>query len=161
MLAWLPVGLELLGRPLQDARLLALGFSFEQSFQPRRAPVRTPPLENGRAPEPVAFEVTAQAGRAAARVLFAWDVTTSTLLYEAAFSGIPTTEILGAGLHQAQEEREGGVLYRLSGPGGRAASGEIALNTAERAALMEGDFYLRLYTTESPYGGPQVQLSVP
>ena len=157
----LPVGLELLGRPLQDARLLALGFAFEQAFQPRRAPVSTPPLENGRAPVPVAFAVTAQGGRAAARILFAWDVITSTLLYEVTFSGIPAAEILGVGLHQAQEEREGGVLYRLSGPGGQVASGAITLNTEERTALMRGDLYLRLYTTEAPYGGPMVQLSVP
>ena len=58
--AGLPTGLELLGRPLEDARLLALGFAFEQSTQPRRAPERTPPLEDGRAPEPVTFVVAAQ-----------------------------------------------------------------------------------------------------
>jgi amidase len=157
----LPVGLELLGRPLQDARLLALGFAFEQAFQPRQAPVQTPRLENGRAPAPVAFEITAQGGGAAARMLFAWDITTSTLLYQATFSGIPAAEILGVGLHQAQEEREGGVLYRLSGPGGQQSSGAITLDAVERAALMGGDFYLRLYTTETPYGGPRVQLSIP
>ena len=110
---------------------------------------------------PVAFAVTAQGGRAAARILFAWDVITSTLLYEVTFSGIPAAEILGVGLHQGQEEREGGVLYRLSGPGGQVASGAITLNTEERTALMRGDLYLRLYTTEAPYGGAMVQLSVP
>jgi len=157
----LPTGLELLGRPLQDARLLALGYAFEQAFQPRRSPVRTPPLVNGRAPEPTRFEVALEGGRAAALVRFSWDVTTSALSYEATFSGIPAAEILGVGLHRAQPEREGGVLYRLSGPGGRAASGAISLDTGERAALMEGDFYLRLYTTEIPSGGPRVSLSVP
>ena len=110
---------------------------------------------------PVAFGVTAQGGGASARMLFAWDVTTSTLLYEVTFSGIPAAEILGVGLHQAREEPEGGVLYRLSGPGGRVATGAITMNTEERAAFMGGDFYLRLYTTETPYGGPRVQLSVP
>jgi Asp-tRNA(Asn)/Glu-tRNA(Gln) amidotransferase A subunit family amidase len=157
----LPVGLELLGRPLQDARLLALGFAFEQAFQPRRAPVRTPPLENGRAPEPLTFEVTAEGGRATARVLFSWDVTTSALSYEVTVSGISAAEILAVALHRAQPEREGGVLYRLSGPGGQVASGAITLNSGERAGLLGGDFYLRLYTTESPYGGPRVPLSVP
>jgi len=157
----LPVGLELLGRPLQDARLLALGFAFEQAFQPRRAPVRTPPLENGRAPEPLTFEVTAQGGRAAARVLFTWDVTTSVLSYEVTVSGISAAEILGVGLHRAQPEREGGVLYRLSGPGGQIASGTMTLSAGEREALMGRDFYVRLYTTESPAGGARAQLSVP
>ena len=157
----LPTGLELLGRPLQDARLLALGFAFEQAFQPRRAPVRTPPLENGRAPEPVAFEVAAQGGRATARVLFSWDVTTSALSYEVTFSGISAPEILGVGLHRADPEREGGIIYRLSGPGGQPASGTITLSAGQRAALMGRDFYLRLYTTESPAGGPRAPLPVP
>ena len=157
----LAVGLELLGRPLQDARLLALGFAFEQAFQPRRAPIRTPPLENGRAPEPLAFEVTAEGGRAAARILFSWDVTTSALSYEVAVSGIPAVEILGVGLHRAQREREGGVFYRLSGPGGQAASGTIALNAGERETLMERDFYVRLYTEGSPAGGPRAPLPAP
>ena len=159
--AGLPAGLELLGGPLQDARLLALGFAYEQAVQPRRAPVRTPPLENGRAPEPLTFEVAAEGGRATARVLFSWDVTTSALSYEVTVSGISAAEILAVALHRAQPEREGGVLYRLSGPGGQTASGAITLNSGERAGLLGGDFYLRLYTTESPYGGPRVPLSVP
>jgi len=159
--AGLPAGLELLGRPLQDARLLALGFAFEQAVQPRRAPVRTPPLENGRAPEPLTFEVTAEGGRAAARVLFSWDVTTSALSYEVTVSGISAAEILAVVLHRAQPEREGGVLYRLSGPGGQIASGTMTLSAGEREALMGRDFYVRLYTTESPAGGARAQLSVP
>ena len=159
--AGLPVGLELLGRPLQDARLLALGYAFEQAFELRRAPVRTPPLENGRAPEPVAFEVAARGGRAAARVLFTWDVTTSSLSYEVTVSGIPAPDILAVGLHRAQTEREGGVIYRLSGPGGQVASGTITLNAGEREALMGRDFYVRLYTTESPAGGPRAPLPAP
>ena len=157
----LPVGLELLGRPLQDARLLALGYAFEQAFQPRRSPARTPPLVNGRAPEPSRFEVALEGGRAVALVRFSWDVTMGVLSYEATFSEVPAEEILGVGLHLLQTEREGGVLYRLSGPGGLVASGTITLNTGERAALMEGDLYLRLYTTEIPSGGPRVPLSVP
>ena len=157
----LPAGLELLGRPLQDARLLGLGFAFEQAVKPRRAPVHTPPLENGRAPEPVTFEVAAEGGRATVHVLFSWDVTTSALSYEVTVSGISAAEILGVGLHQAQSEQEGGVIYRLSGPGGQAASGTITLNTGERTALMGHDLYLRLYTMESPSGGPRAPLSVP
>lgn len=40
----LPVGLELLGRPLDDARLLGFGFALEQAIHPRRSPASTPPL---------------------------------------------------------------------------------------------------------------------
>ena len=98
--AGLPTGLELLGGPLEDARLLALGFAYEQSTQPRRPPGRTPPLEDGRAPEPVTFVVVAQGGRATAHVLFSWDVGTSALSYQATVSGIPAEEIHGVGLHR-------------------------------------------------------------
>ncbi len=159
--AGLPTGLELLGRPLEDARLLALGFAFEQSARPRRAPARTPPLENGRAPGPVAFEIATQGGRAAARVLFSWDVVMSELSYEVTISGIPIEQIRGVGLHQAQRDREGGVIYRLSGPIDQGASGTITLNAAQREALIEGDLYSRLYTTEVPSGGPRATLAVP
>ena len=159
--AGLPVGMELLGRPLEDARLLALGFAFEQSVQPRRAPARTPPLEDGRAPGPVAFEVSATGGRATAHVLFSWNVVTSALSYEATVSGIPTAEILGVGLHRAQSEREGGVIYRLSGPVDPIASGTITLNARDRDALMGGDLYVRLYTKAVPAGGPRTVLSAP
>ena len=38
----LPVGMELLGRHLSDARLLALGYALEQSWSKRRAPATTP-----------------------------------------------------------------------------------------------------------------------
>ena len=159
--AGLPTGIELLGRPLEDARLLALGFAFEQSAQPRRPPARTPPLEGGRAPDPVAFEVAVQGGRAAARVLFSWDVATSALSYEATVSGIAAEEIRGVGLHRAQTDQMGGVIYRLSGPTDREASGTITLNAGERDALMGGDLYLRLYTTGGPSGGPRAPLPVP
>jgi Asp-tRNA(Asn)/Glu-tRNA(Gln) amidotransferase A subunit family amidase len=40
----LPVGMELLGRPLADARLVALAFAYEQAVQPRRLPPTTTPL---------------------------------------------------------------------------------------------------------------------
>jgi hypothetical protein len=159
--AGLPTGMELLGRPFADARLLALGFAFEQAVQPRRAPPRTPPLENGQAPQPVVFEVSAASGPASARVVFSWDIVRSTLSYEASVSGVAANEIFGVNLHRAQAEREGGVIYRLSGPVGRAASGVIVLSTRDRDALLEGDLYVRLYTGPVPGGGAKAQLSVP
>ena len=153
--AGLPTGMELLGRPLEDARLVALGFAFEQSVQPRRGPARTPPLREGRAPEPVAFEVDARGGRATAVVLFSWDVATSALSYEATISGVPVEQIRSVSLHRAQADQEGGVIYRLSGPIDQAAAGTITLNARDREALLGGDLYLRLYTTEVPSGGPR------
>lgn len=40
----LPAGLEFLGRPWSEARLLGLGFAYEQATKHRRPPATTPPL---------------------------------------------------------------------------------------------------------------------
>jgi amidase len=40
----LPVGLEFLGRPFSEARLLAFGYAYEQATHHRRPPPTTPPL---------------------------------------------------------------------------------------------------------------------
>jgi amidase len=159
--AGLPTGVELLGRPLEDARLLALGFAFEQKVQPRRPPGRTPPLEGDRAPEPIEFVVASQGGGAIAHVFFTWDVAVSTLIYQLTVSGIPTAEMSGVALHQAQREREGGVIYRLSGPLRQSASGSLTLSAGERDALLAGDLYLRVYTEADPTGGPRAILRLP
>jgi amidase len=44
----LPIGLELLGRPLADARLVAFAYDYEQAVHPRRPPRTTPPLSGHR-----------------------------------------------------------------------------------------------------------------
>ena len=41
----LPVGVELLGRPWSEARLLGLGYAYEQATKHRRPPASTPPLD--------------------------------------------------------------------------------------------------------------------
>jgi amidase len=40
----LPVGVELVGKPYDEAALLRLAYSYERAFQPRRAPDSAPPL---------------------------------------------------------------------------------------------------------------------
>jgi len=42
----LPIGVEMLGRQLSDARLVSLAYSYEQAVHPRRAPRSTPALPN-------------------------------------------------------------------------------------------------------------------
>ncbi|MBT2213156.1 amidase [Actinomadura sp. NEAU-AAG7] len=41
----MPVGVELLGRPFSEPKLLGLGFAYEQATHHRRPPVSTPPLK--------------------------------------------------------------------------------------------------------------------
>lgn len=40
----LPVGIEFMARPFEEARLLRLGYDYEQATRHRRPPVSTPPL---------------------------------------------------------------------------------------------------------------------
>ncbi len=46
----LPLGFELLGRPLDDARLVQLAYGYEEAFRPRIPPALTPPLPNPDSP---------------------------------------------------------------------------------------------------------------
>jgi Asp-tRNA(Asn)/Glu-tRNA(Gln) amidotransferase A subunit family amidase len=64
----LPVGFELLGRPFADARLVALGYAFEQANDPRRAPALTPPLPRGDALVAGATEIRLSSAAADATV---------------------------------------------------------------------------------------------
>ena len=58
----MPTGVELLGRPFEDARLVSFAYAVERALEPRRAPHRTPPLVDGRAPEPLRFSVAGDGG---------------------------------------------------------------------------------------------------
>ena len=157
----LPGALELLGPPLGDARLLALGFAFEQATDPRRAPTRTPALENGRAPEPLSFIVSATGGGVTALARFMFDVTTNRLSYDLTVSGVATDDIHGVDLHRSEGGDVGAVIYRLSGPGARSRSGTVTLDTDERDSLMDGTLYLEIYTHEWPAGAARAQLVIP
>jgi Asp-tRNA(Asn)/Glu-tRNA(Gln) amidotransferase A subunit family amidase len=43
-----PVGMDILGRPFSEAKLLSIAYSFEQATHVRRAPESAPPLPNER-----------------------------------------------------------------------------------------------------------------
>jgi Asp-tRNA(Asn)/Glu-tRNA(Gln) amidotransferase A subunit family amidase len=111
-----PIGIELFGRPWDESKLLAMAFDYEQAVQPRRPPVTTPALVNGRAPAPRSFHVEA----GATRYDFTFDVTTGALAYRV--SGEPP---LAAVLHRAAEGDVGPVIARLF------ESGTVTLNAAE------------------------------
>lgn len=146
----MPVGLELLGLPFADARLVALGYSFEQSYHPRRPPPETPPLVAGRAPDPVAYGVVASGVDARAVGRFEFDVTTGRLSYEVSVSGVPAGRVYSISLQRAVEGDTGPVVHRLSGPGVAAASGTLELSVTDRAALAESRLYMSVYAAGYP-----------
>jgi Asp-tRNA(Asn)/Glu-tRNA(Gln) amidotransferase A subunit family amidase len=156
-----PVGLELLGMPFHDAYLLALGYSFEQSYHPRRPPANTPPLVAGRAPEAVVYRVDAAGPAGSVTGRFLYDVTTGTLSYDVTVSALPAEQVHAVNLQRVEEGDTGPVVHRLAGPGARAAAGVVTLTPAEREALLLGRLYLSVYTTAHPTGAVRAPLVIP
>jgi amidase len=122
-----PIGIELLGRPWDETKLLSMAYAYEQAVKPRRAPDTTPPLVDGHAPAPRSFRIEA----GGARYDFTFDVTTGSLQYAASGEGV-----IAAAIHRAVDGANGPVIARLY------ESGTVMLNGAERAALAQKTLYL-------------------
>lgn len=161
----LPVGIELLGRPWSDARLVALAYAFEQAGPRRKPPITTPALVNGRAPEPRTFQVTATPGSAASAVRaearLVLDVSRFELRYDLRIAGVAGDRVSAVALQRADSAGAGPVVHRLAGPGAVAASGTIGLTGADVAALSEGRYALTLFTTDQPAGAARGRIQVP
>ena len=152
----LPVGLELMGKPFDDARLVAMAYAFEQSpgGARRRVPMTTPVLLNGRAPDAQAYG--ARVGAAVAT--FRFDALRNELHFEVtllapAVNGsqavvLRRTDAIGAGAGAPRVR----VMHRLIGPGVSAASGVIPLGELDRRALGEGRLSLLHVTADAPLG---------
>lgn len=156
----LPVAVELLGRPLADARLVALAYAYEQAMHPRRPPPTTPPLVDGRAPAPLAWTTTTRAGPATATVAFSWDPTTSGLSWKLRLTGA-VERVYAVTVDRVAEERKGPVVARLAGPDMTAAEGTLTLGPALRDDLGAGRLALTLYTADAPLGEARSPLVLP
>lgn len=142
----LPVGVELLGRPFSDARLVAYAYAFEQAGGRRRPPERTPALVNGRAPQPITFRADARGTSAALAARFTWDATRAELAYDVRVTGPAASESDAIVLRRMDGERAGRVVHRLAGPGATGASGRLTLGARDREALRSGRLALTLFT---------------
>jgi hypothetical protein len=155
----MPIGVELLGRPLADAHLVSLAYDYEQSAHPRVPPSTTPPLVNGRAPSPVTFAATARAGAASAHARFTFDAPRRALAFTVDVAGESAANVFAVTIDVDSAARKGPVLRVLSGPEIKHASGAITLTELERRALVAGHTALVLYTREAPLGTARVSLS--
>ena len=161
----LPIGLELLGRSLDDARLIALGYAYEQATNHRLAPLSTPPLLSGRAAKPITFTVrTTTDGarrstlRARARVQFTYNSLTGTLAYNIRVSGVRADDVFAVVLSTNDEEGRPYIERRLAGPSISPAQGMLTLDTDERERLESGELYLELMTRNHPFGTGKKQV---
>jgi hypothetical protein len=157
----LPIGIELIGRPWADARLVALAYAFEQTGARRRPPSTTPSLVNGSAPRPIAFTTVARAGSAAVEGRFTFDQTRHELAFDARVTGARPETMLGVVLVRRESARAGHVVHRLAAPGAMSATGTIFLDGIERRALHEGRLGLSIVTSDDATGTGNAILTLP
>jgi hypothetical protein len=157
----MPIGAELLGRPLADARLLAMAYDYEQTVRPRRAPGTTPALVDGRAPKPVTFAATTIGDGVGLSGEFAFDQTRRALSYAVRVTGVPAGRVFALSIDRDSAGRKGPVLVQLSGPGLAQAKGSVTLAETERRDLLAGRMALVVYTTDRPAGAAKASMLLP
>ena len=145
----LPVGLELLGRALDDHRLVAFAFAHEAAHPKRRAPLRTPALLNGAAPAPVRIATDPPSGDGLEAAL-ALDLANGALSYRIVVPDLADDDVYGAVLRRTPADDEGGpvVVQRLAGPGMTDMEGAVALSPRLLRDLTRGDLELLVHTSQ-------------
>jgi amidase len=147
----LPVGIELLGRPFADVRLVSLAYAFEKLGPRRKPPYSTPKLVNGRAPAARVMSATASAGNGAVtRASFTFDPTSSTLRYDVRVTGVPASRITAVTLRRRDGRGAARVAHVLAGPNVATAAGSVVLSMANREALANGQLLLSASMVGAP-----------
>jgi Asp-tRNA(Asn)/Glu-tRNA(Gln) amidotransferase A subunit family amidase len=157
----LPIGMELLGRPLADARLVSFAYDYEQSVHPRRPPSTTPPLVDGHAPKPIAFTTIAHSGSVDARGTFTFDPTRRSLDYSVRVDGAPAASIYGFSIDRVGTAQKGPIVRVLGRPGVSSATGKLTLGEVERRDLVDGKLALVVYTAGEPRGTIKAAMVLP
>ena len=154
----LPVGIELLGRPFADVRLVSMAYAFEQLGPRRRAPYSTPPLVNGRAPQDVKVVTSARsASGVAARATFTYEPTRSALRYDLTVRREMSSRVSAVVVRRRDARGAMRVAQVLSGPGVSSTSGSAVLSMVNREALLNGQLVLSVITSgTSPIEAPIV-----
>ena len=152
----LPVGMELLGEYLRDARLLSIAFPYEQAINPRRAPSVTPALENGLAPEAEILELSFTRQDIAVQARFEFDITRNIFLYELALTDNSEGEVYAVTLsmeEEAGQQLNGPIVLNLMGPDVDRSTGEYFMSPQFREAFNEGRLFLKVFADVLPVAG--------
>ncbi|MDB4877902.1 MAG: gatAX [Gemmatimonadetes bacterium] len=158
----LPVGLELLGRPFADARLVSMAFAFEQAGPRRRPPPAMPPLPAPKASStPVKFNAAVRSLGALAKAAFTYDATSGDLDYTVVVSGIASDSIDAVVLRRVDSTGAERVVQRLAGPGVLRTNGRTTLAAADRRALAAGKMRLGLFTRRRGVAGDESTVELP
>jgi len=164
-----PIGMEMVGRMLDDARLLALGYSFEQGTDHRKEPSSTPPLVNGRAPAPSVLDVLAtgdaldppRATGVVARGSVTLDRPLNTLSVDLVIDGVAADEIYAVVLRHPLDDGAWQVARRLSGPGMARVRATVDLRNGLRERVEAGEVVLEVFTRDHPFGAARARLRFP
>lgn len=139
----LPIGMELLGPPWTESRLLSIAYAYEQAVHPRHPPHTTPALVNGSAPPALRSTMTTGNVRAA----FTFDPVTGKLSYEVSVATVarPVNAAIStiAAVHRGAVGHNGPVIVNVLD--GTSSTGEILLQAEDRGALVRGDVYLSVH----------------
>ncbi|MEX0619252.1 MAG: amidase [Pseudohongiellaceae bacterium] len=152
----LPIGLELLGDFLDDARLLAIGHRIEQTLAMRQAPPTTPALIDGDAPPPQRIDLSLLESGLRVEAGFVYSLTSAALNYGLTITNSASEELYAVTLvidEPDTYELNDPVVANLAGPGTTEASGTIAVTPALRAALREGRVYVKAFASQLPVAG--------
>jgi amidase len=157
----MPIGVELLGRPLDDARLVAMAYDYEQATHPRRAPSTTPPLVDGKAPAPTTIVVVGRVKDVSVHGTFTYDATRRALTYSVRVTGAPASDVLTLSIDRDSTSRKGPMVRHLAGPGKTTAIGTLTLTESERRDLVAAGLALVAYTRQQPKGTLRAPLLLP
>ena len=160
----MPVGVELLGRPFAEPRLLELAYSFEQTAHHRRPPASVPSL--WRKDVRVAFDVRATGSAevppvdtdVVADARFTLDRSTRTLSYRATVFGVTSGEAIFMHIHRGHQDGVGPVVFLMSAAGVSRASGSFTLTPSALEDLEEGNLYFDVHTKKNRVGEVRGQL---
>ena len=156
----LPVGVELFGRPLDDAKLVSFAYAYEEATHHRRPPATTPALGSGARALPLTWQSTAKSttGNGMVRAQFSFDQTTSELSYRLTATGFSEDGIAAATVHRVNKEGNGPVILVLSSHSFQTIAGTEKLANGDGAKLLAGELYLRMATPGRNGGSLRVSL---
>ncbi len=167
--AGLPIGMEMVGRTLDDARLVALAYAFEQATDHRREPRATPALVGGEAPAVVVARVRAtgdgysepRGSGASVDARLSLDPTTEMLSFALSVEGVGPEEVVAVVLRHTDDEGEWLVARRLSGPGSAVAEGSFRASPGLVERLAAGEVVLEVFTRGHPFGAARAEVRLP
>ena len=166
--AGVPIGMEMMARTLEDARLVAMAYAFEQATDHRRMPATTPSLEDRAAPTSVdvALEVGVPSGLIEAPVDgvsvqgdVVFDPVTNRLSLDVELVGVDAADALGVVLRYPHADGGWQVAHLILRAGQVEGRVTMELSAPQRASLDAGDMHLIVVTRTRPLGAVTVGLS--